>query len=428
MENEKSYIAQNGIRLYATKNENIHSFFISLFLRSGSMYERDDECGLTHFLEHAVIRNVNSLMGGVLYSELDSRGLEFNASTYSEMVQFYTSGAEKNFRYAADIISKVLDPIVLTPSEIKTECERVKAEIRESDDKTALSTFANNIVHEGTTLSKSILGTAGGISRITRSRLAEYRKKNFTPDNIFLYVTGNFTDDDVEYLLAEIGKRELSSGEYHDNTAPVPKKFGKRERKVHIKNADFTMVRFNFDMDMSAIGIGEDDLLYDILLGGYNSRFFIEMSEERGLFYDLTGSVEHYKNIGTFSFSFEVRAGTVYESIEMTLSILSKLKRELLSEGECMKAAYVDNALMLADDAREMNFTFAYDSHIMGAGYKSLAERSSAYAAITPERIRAAAREIFRSENLTLTMKASKRKTDISRIEKILDKFANNEL
>ena len=101
---EKRIVAKNGIPVYSLTNNNNHGFFISMFLKAGCMYERENESGITHFLEHVAIRNVNKLMGDGLYRELDKRGMEFNASTYSEMVQFYISGASCHFRVAAEMI------------------------------------------------------------------------------------------------------------------------------------------------------------------------------------------------------------------------------------------------------------------------------------------------------------------------------------
>ena len=42
--------------------------------------------------------------GGELYSTLDKYGIDFNATTYNELVQFYISGAKENFSVAAEII------------------------------------------------------------------------------------------------------------------------------------------------------------------------------------------------------------------------------------------------------------------------------------------------------------------------------------
>ena len=171
---------------------------------------------------------------------------------------------------------------------------------------------------------------------------------------------------------------------------------------------------------MSRYSIAEMDILYDILLSGYNSKLFVEMSENRGLFYDISGASERYKNIGTLHFSFEVKDKDIPESVAIVVDILNSLKENLLDDRECMKAEYVDNAYMLYDDSRELNFTFSYDNHIMGANYSSVEDRKNAYSSVTPSRIREIASEIFRQQNLTLTMKAKSKLVDKQKIKDIL--------
>jgi predicted Zn-dependent peptidase len=85
-----------------------------------------------------------------------------------------------------------------------------------------------------------------------------------------------------------------------------------------------------------------------------------------------------------------------------------------------MKAAYVDNAPMLLDDPRELCFTYAYDNHVLGLGYRGIDDRRKVYADITPERLREVARIIFRPENLTVTLKGNKKRIDTTKLEKII--------
>jgi len=422
MEREICITAKNGIKIHATPTSHLHGFSLSLFLRAGSMYERDAESGITHFLEHIAIRNVNAVMNGELYSLLDKHGIEFNASSFSEMVQFYVVGSCAKLAVGARLLSLLLSPIILSSAEIERERSRIKAEIRESDERTSLSGFSNKIVCEGTSLANPITGTLGSVNAITARRLEEYRKRVFTRDNVFIYATGALTDIDLA-LIADSFDTPLPDGEPNLNFAPVPEKFGRREPSVHIKNADFTMLRFTFDMDMSKVGVVESDLLYEILLGANSSRFYIELSENKGLFYDVSGSTERYRNIGSFVFSFEVRPDKIYEATEGVLGILTRLKSDLLLEDECMKAGYVDNALLLFDDVRELNFTMAYDNCIMGLGYDGLEERAEAYRRVSPESLRAAAREIFKPSNLTLAIKGNKRKIDAARLNALISEF-----
>lgn len=412
MEKESVLTAKNGIKIYSYKNPALHGFYISLFVRAGMLYEEESEKGITHFLEHAVIRNINKLYENKLYSELDKRGLEFNASTFSEMVQFYISGSNEEFGFGGEVIGRVLDSFALTAEEIDKERKRIKAEIRESDEKSSLASFSSKIVFEGTRLSGSIMGTNKTVDGITLLKLDKYRKKIFTSENVFLYLTGNFTAPDVDRLLNVIGSKNVLSAAARDNVAEVPQAFGKRELDIHIKNSDYAMARFAFDIDMSKFSVAEIDLLYDILLSGYNSRLFVELSEKRGLCYDISGGTERYKNIGTFHFSFEMKERDIYDAVKISVDILLQMKNKVLLAEECMKAGYVKNAYMLYDDARELNFTFAYDNHIMGEKYSNIEDRINRYKNITPQRIREVADAVFSLNNLTFTMKGNKKKID----------------
>lgn len=423
MQVEKCQKTKNGVSIYSYKNPALNGFYISLFVKAGSMYESEELSGITHFLEHVAVRNINARRGGALYPTLDKHGLEFNASTYSEMVQFYISGASASFSVGAGIITELLSPLALSRDDVDTERQRIRAEIRESDERTSLVSFSGKRVFAGTPLSRSIVGTGKSIGKITRARLEEYRKSQFTSENIFFYVTGRFDEKNIDELAKLVEVYEISHGRANENIAQKPAAFGKRENEVYIKNSDFTMARFTFDIDMTKVGMCHSDLIYDILLSGYSSDFFMELSEKRGLCYDLTGNVERYKNIGTLSFSYEVKGEKLYDAVGRTVDCLRQLKEKILPEEKCMKAGYVSNAYMLYDDIRELNFTFSYDNHIMGLGYSSIEDRIEAYKKVTPEELRESAREIFKRENLTLCIKANRKKVDTERLKAIISEL-----
>ena len=85
-----------------------------------------------------------------------------------------------------------------------------------------------------------------------------------------------------------------------------------------------------------------------------------------------------------------------------------------------MKASYTRNGMMLCDDVRDLNFTLAYDSHILDAPYRTVEERVRWYDAITPEMIREAAEIIFAPENMVVAVKGNKRKLDIPALESLI--------
>ena len=424
---EREYVGKGGVRIYSIENPAQHGFFLSLFVRAGSIYEREEESGITHFLEHVAIRNVHYLMDEQLYKTLDRLGLEFNASTFNEMVQFYISGAKENFAKAAEILCRVFSRIALPRSEIDLERLRIKAEIREGDEKNSLSAFTLGALYPDSPLKNSIIGTMRSVNAITGRRLETYRAAALAAENIFFYATGAVGDAEISSLLSALECYDIPHGVCRESAPALPKAFGNRACAVHIKNADFTMLRFNFDVDMARVSSPELDLLYDYLLSGYGARFFVEMSEKRGLFYDISGGIDRYKNAGLFYFSFEVKEKNIAQAIELVLQILSELKTNVCKTEDFTKAPYVDNAYLLYDDARELNFTFAYDAHILGLPYRGLEDRREAYRKITGERMREVARTVFSSKNLVLTVKGDKKKLNAEELSALLRKIDGEE-
>ncbi len=405
---EKVIYSKNGIPIYSYVNDTQHAFYISLFLRAGSMHESESDAGITHFLEHIAIRNINHIMGGELYRMLDRYGLDFNAATYSHLVHFHISGARSHFKSAAEIISKLFLPITLPKSEIDAERERIRAEMHEEREGTTLRAFTQKELFADTSLARSIMGTPRTVTKITRTRLEKYRERIMTTENSFLYVTGAVTNKELEYLSELVGEYKLGEGVRNTNLAPIPSDFGKRDAKIAIKKSDYISVRLSFDVDMSRVSLPELDLLYEQLLGGYSSEMFLELSEHRGLVYDISGSIQDYKNIAIFSISYEVSFAYFYEALAGVVAILADFKKIPLSRDKFFNAAYIDNQMNLLDDDGELNFTLAQDNHISELGYSTLECRREAYSAVTPERLLSVSRLIFTRDNLTVTVKGKK--------------------
>ncbi len=419
---ERETRAKNGVMIYDCRNTSQGGFFISLFVKAGILYESDSEWGITHFLEHIAIRNLNFITDGALYRDLDRYGLEFNAATYPEMVQFYITGAKEHFDIGAKYISMLLESVRLPREDIDKERLRVKAELRESYDKNSLGTAMVRTVWRDTPLGRCIMGSCKSLDRAGERRLEEYRRATFTTENVFFYLTGSVDDNDIERLATLVGKYTLGSASVRQTVAPVPTGFGRREGDIIVKGGDYGRLRLQFDIDFSRVSYECCDLIYDILISGYNSLLFSEISEKRGICYDISGGVDRFSNIGSIFFSLELRDTAIAETLSLVLTLLSRLKSKALDESECMKADYVDNATLLYDDMRELNFTMASDNHILSLGYGGLGTRKEAYGKVTPEEIMRATGEIFTAENLTVGIEGKRRNIDTATLLDIIKK------
>lgn len=409
-----------GIPVYSYPNPHLHSFCLCLYVKAGSMYEKKRENGITHFFEHAVIRNVNRLMDGKLYQTLDKLGLSLNGATYKEFVHFSISGASVHFREAARIFLKLLKPLALSEDEIDTERKRILAEIREYDKKNSLEARTERTVWKGTSLKRSIAGKKKRLKKMGKRELRKFRRTFFDRKNLFFYLTGNCSGEDTSFFIKKLEQQAFfDETEGRQNLAPIPEAFFKRKGGPFLVKGNSTEVSFSFDVDVSRYSGAMLNLFYNMLFTGDYCPFYQELSEKTGYIYSYEDQFERYQNIGSLQLSYEVEADKFYKAFEKTVGIFCRLKKDG-GNLEYVRALYLDNGDMALDDAEDFNWNRAYDCHIMNEPYPDIASKKKAYLKVTELDMARMAREIFQPENLTVVVKGKKKKLSRKRLKKMI--------
>ena len=162
-------------------------------------------------------------------------------------------------------------------------------------------------------------------------------------------------------------------------------------------------------------------LFYDVMFAGENCRFFGELSEKLGYIYSYDAKLEEYGNAANLSVSYEVSLKNLYDSLSAAVRLLNEMKKEIGAAALAnAKIYYTDNACLLLDNAEELNWTMAYENHILGGGSVSLSERSARYEAVGEEDVRRMAQKTFCRRSRMIGIKGRKKKLDLDRIETIL--------
>ncbi|MCI7099272.1 MAG: insulinase family protein [Lachnospiraceae bacterium] len=423
-EGELELMTDNRVPVYSYANPHLHSFCLCLYLRAGSLFESDDENGISHFFEHMVFKNINRKYGGKLFELLDRLGLEFNGCTYKEFMQFEITGACVHFKEAAEILTSIFEPFTLPAEDIATERRRIKSELRESDELHSLDHFTQQIVWEGTSLKNTIGGTFSNLDHMGKQALRRAGEKLLSVNNLFFYVTGCYSEEDIAFLMDCIDSYPLrETVPVRNNLAPVPDAFFRRNCRVAVKNSTYYYVRFSFDVDTERYTEAENSLLYDIMFEGESCKIHQELSEKTGMIYSFGSQYERYNNLGNLSVYYEVRPGDFYTSMERVIRVCRTMKYSLTDELAYVLPPYVDNAELMLDDADDFNWNRAYECHILEEPYRTVEDRKEAYQKVTVQRIMEMSGEIFRTSNLVVTMKAPKGKVDEDRIRLICSRL-----
>ena len=107
---EEKIISNNGVEIFGYRSPYLHSFCLCLYVKAGPLYEDDSENGISHFFEHTAFRSINTALDGKLYKKADLWGLNMNALTYNEFIQFKITGASSKFKEAAEILTEIFTP------------------------------------------------------------------------------------------------------------------------------------------------------------------------------------------------------------------------------------------------------------------------------------------------------------------------------
>lgn len=425
MEEEQKLVTSQGITIYHYGNPHLHSFCLCLYLRAGSLFETDEKNGISHFFEHMVFKNINKKYEGKLYQILDRFGLEFNGCTYKEFMQFIITGACSHFHEAVDILTSIFDPFTLSAEEIAVERRRIKSELRESDEKHSLDYFTQQIVWKDTSLRNTIGGTFSNLDKMGMKALNQASRELLSINNLFFYITGSYTEEQIVYLKKKIEQYPLqTTAPFRENMAPVCQEFFNRNCQVEVKNSTYYYVRFSFDVNTGKYTEAEKSLMFDIMFEGESCKIHQELSEKTGYVYSYGSQYERYNNLGNISLYYEVRQADLYESIKKVVHVCNFMKYNLKDELDYVLPPYVDNAELMLDEAEDFNWNRAYECHILNEKYKNVEERKMAYQAVTIERIMEIARDIFRPSNLIVTLKAPRKKVDVEKIREICGKLA----
>lgn len=410
----------NGISIYSLTNPNLRSFCLSLYVRAGSIFEDISNNGISHLFEHVVFRNIKNKYEN-FYELLAMRGLCFQGSTYKEFVSFTIDGPQHEFDFAIEILCGLFDEIEPTSHDFNNEKGRIKAEIREEDERNSLDFYFDGIVWRNSEAKRTVLGYCKTIDRVSVKRINEFRQKVLSAGNCFIYATGNISDENLDALNKKISKLDIcQTNPGFTNTVTVNDEFFHREKKIWIKNNYWHYIQIGFDVDCSKYPGGVYDLLYALLFNGDKALVYNYLSEDNPIIYSYDSTFEQYDNVGNINFSFEVDRNKIEDVFKAVVELLNAAKDGRFNFEANLNSEMFNSELDL-DKPCNLNWNMAYYNHILKTEPIDYSDEFYGRFRVTKKQITDAAKDIFRRRNMTVAMKGDKKKINTDAIEKILE-------
>lgn len=339
-------VLDSGVRLVTEKMDSVRSVSVGIWCDTGSVYEKPEEFGMSHYIEHMLFKGTETRSAFQIADEIDRIGGQMNAFTGKEYTCFYVKSLDHHFRKTAEVLTDMIEHPSFDSEEMEREKKVVIEEINmnaDDPDDVALDKL-EAIVNEGSGMAHPVLGYKNTVSSFTRDMVEEYYYSHYTRDAIVVSVAGSFDYDEVkEYFSGKFMGLRASRNSFSDPHVENP------GQKVDVvKDID----QAHLALGVSLIPAGDSrkypvSVLSSIMGGGMSSRLFQTVREQKGLAYSVYTMTGYYRSSGMFVICAGVGKDRVKEAIDAIFMELHNLKNgeisqeELDSSREQLKSVYI---------------------------------------------------------------------------------------
>lgn len=216
----------SGLRVasQATADETLT---VGVWIDAGSRFEKKENNGTAHFLEHMAFKGTKRRSRIQLEKEIENMGGHLNAYTSREQTVYYAKCFRQDLRQGVDILSDILQNSTMDQGHLDFERGVILREMEEVEktteevifDRLHLTAFHNS------PLGYTILGPVENIQSLTRQQLRDYIQRNYSADRMVIAAGGPVDHAELVKVAEEMfgGLPAKRSPEAQDQLGSKPK-------------------------------------------------------------------------------------------------------------------------------------------------------------------------------------------------------------
>ncbi|KNE20233.1 EF-P 5-aminopentanol modification-associated protein YfmH [Virgibacillus pantothenticus] len=264
--------------------------------------------GVAHFLEHKLFESET----GDVFQDFSKQGASANAYTSFTKTAYLFTATDHIEKNVETLIDFVQDPY-FTDESVEKEKGIIAQEIKMYDDQPEWQAFMGTIkaMFQEHPINVDIAGTVESIYQITKEDLYTCYRTFYHPENMILFIAGNFDPEQMGHLIKEnqskkqFAKMEKLKRKFPEEPEAVAMKEKQITMPVSIPKCTIGIKRMNHQLPPAELLT--QDLLQDMLLDYYFSKggpyyeelynenliddsFFFEANIDRDFGYVLIGS------------------------------------------------------------------------------------------------------------------------------------------
>ena len=325
----EQFTLPNGLRVLCEQLPHLRSVSMGVWVKAGSILEREHENGLSHLIEHMAFKGTGRRSARQIAQEMDAVGGYLNAATSKLCTCYYAKVIDENLPLAADILSDIVRFPAIDPKELDKERNVVLEEISMTDDSpedVAYDLIASAMFGKQP-LGQTILGPRELIAGYTREDILAFRARHYSPMNTCVAIAGNFDLNQVKDLMAQrFGDWTGGAGEIFPVNAV--------NQRPQTLTADKDTEQAHICLGYRGKPLGDADaypmaVFNSILGGGMSSRLFQRIREESAMAYSVYSAPSAYPHCGDFT----IYAAVSPRNVKAVLAQIDEETSLLVREG-----------------------------------------------------------------------------------------------
>ena len=391
----------NGARIVFERMEGVRSVSLGIWVGAGSRFERAEEGGSAHFIEHMLFKGTETRTAAQLAEEADSLGGQLNAYTTRDNTCFYTRVLDTHLPRAAEVLADMFFRSRFDEADVENEKGVIGEEIDMYED-TPEDVAAENLLagcFPGA-LGRPVLGTEETLAGLSGRSLRAFMERTYTAPRIAVALAGSFTDADVDAVARIFAQMPPAERSEPERSAYAPC-LTLREKAVEQNQLVLGFPGLETDSEERFAM----QLFSNILGGSSSSRLFQTVREKHGLCYSIYSFTAGYQDTGLFAVALAANRQSERRALGLTIDELRRIRDEGVTAAELGRAREQVTAsilMSLESSASRMN-RLGYGELFLPRGALTPDELIERYEAVTLADVRSLAQRTldFRRASLS---------------------------
>lgn len=418
MNSETSTLA-NGLRVITLNREQLETVSLGIWVKTGSAYERKEDNGISHFLEHMSFKGTDKRTALQISEEIEDVGGQSNAYTSREFTAYYAKMMTEDAELAVDVLADSIQNSTFPEDEVVKEREVVVQEIKQTIDTPddIVFDYFQETAFPNQALGRSILGPQEVVRSFGRSNLQKYIQSNYAAENMVVCAVGNIEHQKFVDMVSDRMSGLRAKTDFVVEPQHYEGGFFMERRPIEQSHMllGFRSCPYK-DPDYYNVAI-----LSTILGGGMSSRLFQEVREKRGLVYSVYSFTAAHSNEGMFG----IYAGTEAKDLPVLMPVvineIKKICNDLVDEKEFRRAKMQMKAsIKMALESSSSTAEILARQNLIHNRSLPIAEVVSKIDAVTIEGIRDVAQKVFSSKPTYTLLGAIDKYAEYDELQKAL--------